>query len=155
MRSLSAFVFPRSHLELDQAILQLHFSGCLQFLACFWWLPVTLDIEFGVVVSIICVHSFLGPEIFEANILGESVHGEVQLGLGKWFLEAEFEAIPEEFSCAWWWLEFCAEVVESNLVLFVECEEFWEGHFAKYYDCSLPGGEFWICPDVVLVEGVE
>ena len=52
-------------------------EGCLQFLACFWWLPVTLDIEFGVVVSIICVYSFLGPEIFEANILGESVHGKV------------------------------------------------------------------------------
>ena len=45
--------------------------------------------------------------------------------------------------------------MESNLVLFVKCKEFLEGHFAKYYDCSVPGGKFWVCPDVVSLEGVE
>ena len=61
-------------------------EGCLQFLACFWWFPVTLDVEFGVVIAIVYAHSFLGPEVFEADVLGESVHGKVQLGLGEWLL---------------------------------------------------------------------
>ncbi len=91
------------HLDLGVEVLVECGDGCLQGWWGFWGLPLALDVELGV-VGVVEV-TFVGrPVGLSPDVLGESGDGAVQFGFGECRLEAEFEAVPEEFSCArgWW-----------------------------------------------------
>ena len=54
------------------------------------------------------------PEGLSSDVLSKSGNSVVQLRFWECWLEAEFEAMPEEFCCAWGWWDGGAEVVETT-----------------------------------------
>ena len=106
--------------------LQFRLKGChgsLQRFTGWWGVPEALYVEFGVVFICGFCSGPCGPEMFKPDLLAESGHGCLEVGLGQGFFHTEFQTIPEQFFCARWGGLHSAEVMACSVVSSVQHEE--------------------------------
>ena len=66
----------------------------------FFGFPVTLDVEFGIVIGVHGLTTFV-PEVAESDVFGETVKGVIECRFGQGLFYAELESVPKELVDAW------------------------------------------------------